>query len=281
MNAPAEQRELIVVDGPYSRREEPAQLPVVKDDATSLLAAITAAANNPQMDVGKVERLFQMHQTVVKQQAEVAFNDAMARAQAEIQPVAAKAWNTHTQSTYAKLEAIDRVITPIHTRHGLSISYDTETKNDADPIPQGFLRTVAWVRHSLGHKERHHLDLPPDQSGSQGKTNKTMVQAIGSTNTYARRYLKMMIFNVSTFDDKDGNTSGRAKKEVEPQQDGAGQSAPPLYPQDKFLKMLPQWKGLIESRQKTANDIIATVGTRYRFTEDQLQKIRAAGGPQQ
>lgn len=196
---------VIVADAPYSKRGE---VPAPQAQPATLIHALAAAAADPRMDVAKIERLYAMHKEMMDRAAQEAFNDAMARAQAEIQPVAAKAINSHTSSAYAKLEAIDRVITPIHTKHGLSISYDTETKNEADPIPDGYLRIVAIVAHSGGHSRRHHIDLPPDDVGSQGKTNKTKVQAIGSTNTYGRRYLKMMIFNVSTFDDRDGN-SGR------------------------------------------------------------------------
>lgn len=177
-------------------------------NATSLLVAIERATSNPAMDIDKMERLFVMHQKVVAQEAEAAFNDAMARAQSEIQPIVTNAENSHTKSRYAKLAAIDKEITPIHTKYGISISYDTETKNDADPIPQGMVRTVAIVSHAGGHSRKHHIDLPPDAAGSQGNANKTMVQALGSTNAYGRRYLKLMIFNVSTFDDNDGNAPG-------------------------------------------------------------------------
>jgi hypothetical protein len=47
--------------------------------------------------------------------------------------------------------------------------------------------------------------------------NKTQVHALGSTSSYARRYLVCMIFNVTTEDDNDGN---RRKDEVEPDPEG-------------------------------------------------------------
>lgn len=180
--------------------------------ATSLLQAITAAASNPQTDIEKMERLFAMHQKMVAQEAEAAFNAAMARAQASIVPIATNAENSHTHSRYAKLEAINRQIVPIYTKEGLSISFDT-----ADAPIQGWQRTIATVSHAQGHSRQYHLDLPPDGEGAKGTTNKTLVQATGSTNSYARRYLTNMIFNVSTFDDQDGN---RPKNEVEPDPEG-------------------------------------------------------------
>ena len=157
-----------------------------------------------------------MHKEHQDREAKQAFNDAMARAQGEMLPITNNAYNDHTKSGYAKLEAIDRAITPIHTKYGLSISYDTETKNEADPIPEGLIRTVAIVAHAGGHERRYHIDLPADDAGSQGTKNKTGVQARGSTNAYARRYLKLMVFNLSTFNDNDGNrTNGAGGKTMD------------------------------------------------------------------
>ena len=47
-----------------------------------------------------------------------------------------------------------------------------------------------------------------DDKGSGGKTNKTAVHAIGSSDSYACRYLKKMAFNVPSGKDDDGNAAG-------------------------------------------------------------------------
>lgn len=202
----AQDKPLVVVpDQPYSKRDLPA---AQKPEATSLVQALAAAASDPRTDMDKMERLFAMHQSMLKQQAEADFNGAMARAQAKIQPIATDRENDHTHSRYATLRGINKVIAPIYSAEGLAVSFDTETKNDADPIPEGEMRTVAYVSHSGGHTRRYHIDLPPDDVGSQGKVNKTKVQAKGSTNEYARRYLMRMIFNIATGDDVDGNQVG-------------------------------------------------------------------------
>lgn len=172
---------------------------------TALLEAITKAASDPNVDIEKMERLFGMYERMLKHDSEKAFNAAMSRAQSKIQPIVNNSANDHTGSTYADLAAINRQIVPIYTAEGLSISFDTETKNEKDPIPEGYIRTIAFVSHEAGHTRRYHIDLPPDDVGTQGKVNKTKVQASGSTNSYARRYLERMIFNLSTEDDNDGN----------------------------------------------------------------------------
>lgn len=182
-------KELIVKDAP---------LPQIA--ATSLMQALASAASSPGTDMDKMERLFAMHQTMVKQQAETEFNAAMARAQAKIVPVATNALNTHTNSRYAKLAAINKEIVPIYTAEGLSISFDS-----ADSPATDKQRIIAIVSHSGGHSRQYHIDLALDSAGAKGNVNKTAVQATGSTNAYARRYLILMIFNVSTEDDNDGN----------------------------------------------------------------------------
>jgi len=178
---------------------------VLRSEASSLLDALTSAASDPKTDIGKMERLFAMHQQLAATQAQAAFNAAMSRAQAKIQPIVKTAENDHTKSMYAKLETINAEIVPIYTAEGLSVSFGTETANEKDPIPAGMRRTIAIVSHESGHDRRYHIDLALDASGSQGKVNKTDVQAAGSTSSYARRYLLLMIFNVSTGDDNDGN----------------------------------------------------------------------------
>lgn len=201
----------------FSKRGRELPAVIAPGNATSLLQAITQAASNPATDIEKMERLFAMHQKMVAQEAEAAFNGAMARAQAGIQPIVNNSKNEFTKSAYADLSAINKIIVPLYTAEGLSISFDTETKNDADPIPAGMQRTIAIVSHASGHSRRHHIDLPPDDVGSQGKVNKTGVQAAGSTNSYARRYLTRMIFNLSTEDDDDGNGKGDVAKSMDEQ----------------------------------------------------------------
>lgn len=189
--------------------QQPGTLIAANPGADGLLAAITAAAQNPQIDMAKVERLYAIHKDVVDRQNEAAFNAALSRAQQRIQPIAHNAENEHTHSTYSKLDAIMREIAPIFGEEGLSLSFTSETKNDADPIAEGCVRTVGILAHKDGFSRRYHIDLPPDEVGAKGNTNKTRLQALGSTTSYARRYLTMMIFNVATGDDNDGNAVDR------------------------------------------------------------------------
>jgi hypothetical protein len=282
MNAP--ERVIELPKESYSRREDgdkaaTGSAVAIQPGAGSLLQAMTQAVSLNHVDMDKVERLFAMHQTILAQEAKAAFNDAMARAQSLIQPIVRNKENTHTRSWYSDLAAINEQIVPIYTAEGLAVSFDTETKNDADPIAPGDYRTIAIVTHRQGHERRYHIDLALDDAGSQGNKNKTRVQAKGSTTSFGRRYLVLMIFNVSTEDDDDGN--GGKKKEPagsnkpesstpEPKKDGV----PPAYPADQFSKNLPTWLQLIKDGKKTAAEIMATVQSRYLLSGEQMAQIR-------
>jgi len=49
----------------------------------------------------------------------------------------------------------------------------------------------------------------------------------------------------------------------------------PDYTDEQFAKSLPGWRNLIESGKKSAEDIIAMVGSKARLNDDQLAMIRA------
>lgn len=231
----------------FSRREDRA-MPAVQSagNATSLLQAIERVASNPAMEIDKIERLFAMHQQLMAKEAEAAFNAAMARAQANIVPIVTNAYNEHTKSRYAKLAAINKAITPIYTAEGLSISFDS-----ADSPIKDYMRIIAIVSHAQGHSRQYHLDMPPDDTGVKGTVNKTMVQATGSTNAYGRRYLVLMIFNVSTEDDIDGNSD---KRKNAPEPDAEGKKL--LEACGSVAALQVAWKKLTVEQRKTLHGVV-------------------------
>lgn len=174
---------------------------VEQANAGTLLQAITKASSDPNVDIDKMERLFSMHQKMVAAEAESAFNAALSRAQARIGPIVKNKFNDQTQSHYANIAAVNTIVAPIYTEEGLSVSFDTD---DVPGNPE-LQRVIAILSHSAGHSRRYHYDIYPDNAGAKGTINKTKVHAGASSNTYARRYLVCMIFNVSTVDN-DGNT---------------------------------------------------------------------------
>lgn len=231
-----------------AQKRAPQVAVIPTSQATSLLQAITQAASNPATDIEKMERLFAMHQTMVKSEAETAFNAAMARAQGAMEPVIKNRRNEQTNSNYADLATINALIKPIYTDEGFSISFDTAEA----PKPE-YLRVIAILSHKQGHSRTYHLDLPPDEVGIKGSVNKTKVHATGSTNMYARRYLTCMAFNISTVDDTDGNQKYRTMPES---QVADFKSAIEVLPDDDAAKTLWQAisKATTEAGDVAAND---------------------------
>lgn len=186
-----------------TRREESE---VVQLAPESILHVIQSAATNPDVDIDKMERLMQMHERLMDKQAHSAYIQAMAVTQSEIKKVIVDKRNEQTHSDYASYEALDREVRPIYTRHGFSLSFDTEPA-DKDLM----VRVVCEVSHTAGHTRKFSIDMPADGKGAKGGDVMTKTHATGSGLSYGMRYLLKMIFNIAVgvYDD-DGNAAGEA-----------------------------------------------------------------------
>jgi hypothetical protein len=173
---------------------------VAMPQASNLLEAISRAASDPAMDVGKMERLFAMHQEMVRMQAESAFNDAIVECQREVGRVASNAENSQTRSRYATYAALDKALRPIYSKHGISISYDTAESEKPDTI-------IVLAYASKGAYTRtYRASMPCDGKGAKGGDVMTKTHAMGAAISYGSRYLLKAIFNIAIGEeDKDGN----------------------------------------------------------------------------
>jgi len=171
--------------------------------AVALLEVISRAAKDSSVDVEKMERLMAMHERVLAKQAESAFNVAMEEAQREMPIVKNDSQNSQTNSRYAKLKTLARLAVPIFTKHGFSLSFGT-----ADCPTPDCVRVTCKVSHHLGHSEHRQCDVPLDILGAKGNPNKTRTHGFGSSLSYGRRYLTLLIFNIATSDDDDGQAAG-------------------------------------------------------------------------
>jgi hypothetical protein len=181
-------------------QDPPESLPAVQSETAAILSMIERLARDPSVDIGRVERMMALHRETKLEKAREDYNIAMAAVQAELPQIKRDARNDHTKSQYARLETISAAVDPIITKHGLSLSYGTEPSD----LPNHY-RVVCTVARGA-HERRFTLDTPADGVGSGGKATKTAVQAMGSALSYARRYLKLMIFDIAlTNEDNDGN----------------------------------------------------------------------------
>lgn len=180
-------------EAPAPRRDLTAYLP---DDAGIVERAVFAG-----MPLDMIDRLRTMAKEERQEKAKLAFMAAKVAAKAEIPRVLKSRKNDHTKSKYADLAAIDEAVTPAITRHGFTLDFTA--------IPSegraGYIDVTCTTLHREGHSESFTLPWPLDGEGMKGNTNKTPVQAMKSTITFARRTMKMMAFDIADADDEDGN----------------------------------------------------------------------------
>jgi ERF superfamily protein len=165
----------------------------------NLLEAIIMAASDPSIDIAKVEHLVRLKKEMDAAEAERLFNEALAAAQAQMQPVVADARNDQTQSRYASFAQVDKAIRPIYSRHGLSVTWTTgERSNDTAVEVVGYL-----LGH--GHSRRYSIVMPADGKGPKGGDVMSRTHAAAAACSYAMRYLTLMMFNLAIDKDTDGN----------------------------------------------------------------------------
>lgn len=176
--------------------------------ATGLAAVLQQALMMPEQGVDRLERMWIMHKEMQDRDAARAYADAMKACQKEMPAIQKRGKNKQTNSRYALLEDINRLITPIYTRHGFSLSFGTDRSELPDHVG-----IVCDVMHDGGYSKTYTYDAPIDNVGIKGEKNKTTTHGRGSAISYGRRYLVMMIFNLTIGDDDDGNAAGENEQQ--------------------------------------------------------------------
>ena len=165
---------------------------LVQQNDAGFLAVVEKLANNPNINVEVISRMLDMQERIMAKNAEMSFNNAMADMQEEL-PMIDKTAKAHN-SKYAKLESIHAQISPVLKKFGFSLSFDSV-------FEEKVVIVTGTLSHREGHSKSSNIRLPIDNSGS-----KNDVQGMGSTISYARRYLLGMLLNIVTKDeDDDGN----------------------------------------------------------------------------
>jgi hypothetical protein len=173
----------------------------VQSEATAVLSIIERAARDPSVDIDKLERLMAMQKGMAEHRAKVAFDAAMADLQPKLPVIDRKGRievreKTSTgkrdgdiqQSTkYALWEDINEAIRPILAEFGFSLTFRVG-KTDA-----GLITVTGILAHREGHRETDTITLQHDSTGS-----KNAVQAVGSSNSYGKRYTAINLLNITT-----------------------------------------------------------------------------------
>jgi hypothetical protein len=184
----------------------------LSDSPSTVLALIERVALDPRADVEKLERTMAMYERLKAKEAELAYNAAKGRILKKLagikivknRPVlceiekARPQKGTYEAFKYAPLEEIDKHLRPLLAEENMDLSYSDESREGGDILIRGRLKHLPG-----GHYEDSFMPAPPDTTG--GKSN---VQAVGSTNSFLRRYIACNIFNIVIVGDDDDGTGG-------------------------------------------------------------------------
>jgi ERF superfamily len=182
------------------------------DSPSTVLALIERVALDPRTDVEKLERMIAMYERLKAKEAELAYNAAKGRILKKLAGIKivknrsvlyeiekGKPQNrTYEAFKYAPLEEIDRHLRPLLAKEEMDLSYSDERREGSGILIRGRLKHL-----SGGHYEDSFMPAPPDTTG--GKSD---VQAVGSTNSFLRRYVTCNIFNIVVVGDDDDGTGG-------------------------------------------------------------------------
>jgi len=187
------------------------QMAIPEGRPGALLQGILSLARDPHVRVDVVQMLVQMQERQEDRQAERDFAIALDAAQAEVTQVQRLGFVDLTKAgekpkegsqrgyNFARDEDIDNMLRSIMHKNGFSIFYDRTMREG------GGLIVTATLLHSGGHSKTSSFPLPIDTG--PGRNN---LQALGSTDSYAKRYLKEGFFNiVRKGRDDDGSSFGK------------------------------------------------------------------------
>jgi len=176
-----------------------AAIPMSSDPAVAMIQVMERAVLNPAVDVDKMERIMEMQLKVIKRNAEIEFNQAMANCQSGMKAIATDMENDNNK--FASYIALDRVLRPIYSQEGFALSFNTEPRTQEDMVT-----VLCYVTHRTGHTRTYTIDMPADGKGPQGGAVMSKTHATGAASSYGMRYLLKMIFNVAIGqDDTDGH----------------------------------------------------------------------------
>lgn len=137
------------------------------------------------------------------------FQAALRRVQDNLKEIRKRGHNPDTHSDYVKEIDIDREINQQLQTEGMTLSFEPRVSERPEMVLiVGLLSLGAYTRE-------YPLEMPADGKGPKGGGVMSRTHATGSAITYAKRYLKGMIFNLTyAGKDDDGNAAAGGESKV-------------------------------------------------------------------
>ena len=162
----------------------------------SILAIIREVARDPQCNVAAMQALLEMKERVDARDAEKEFNRDFALAMMEMPRGAKRGVKDMGQKgaiPFERYEDLDAAIRPIESKFGFARSFSTRISDKGT----GVILVLA-LTHRAGHAITSERYCPPDPGPGRNET-----QAIGSGESYGRRYLTKSRWNIVTVGEDD------------------------------------------------------------------------------
>jgi hypothetical protein len=172
------------------------------DRPDSFLSFLERASKDPEFSVQKFEVIMAAKERADDQERKRLYAVDMNGLQSEIGAIVKGGTNDHTRSKYIRLDDMLVQLQPLLEKFGFAVGFDCA------PIQNTALLDFSCTfTHRAGHSETKHLPLPIDGKGAKGgHSSMNEIQSVGSTTTYARRYLLDMHLNIARKgEDDDGN----------------------------------------------------------------------------
>lgn len=145
------------------------------------------ALRDPGIPADKLQIMLQMRREILADQARESYQQAFADFSAELPPVERDGMVDLGKGRYpfTTYEQMDRVLRPLLSKHGLSLQFwSSEAENRDIIVVHGALIGHGWQRESV-------YPVPPDTG-----PGRNALQARGSAQTYAKRYLADLLCNI-------------------------------------------------------------------------------------
>ena len=190
-------------------KNEAGNVPVPVNVAGGMLAIIERIAVDPNADVEKLERMLALQERIIAKQAEMEFNEALARIAEKMPRIVKgktvgydidkndKSKGQKEAFRYAAYEDIDKIIRPMLVEEGFSLSYTTAMK------PEGGCIVTGRLSHRNGHYRESSIPMPLDANAKRNNA-----QNMASTFTYGKRYTMCMLLNIVTVGEDDDGSGG-------------------------------------------------------------------------
>lgn len=149
---------------------------------------LTSILKDTSIPADKLQIISQMRREMIQDEAKEAYQHAFAQFAAELPPVERDGMvdlGTKGKYPFTTYEQMDAVLRPLLVKHGLSLQFWSSDPERIDAvIIHGALIGWGWQREAI-------YPVPPDTG-----PGRNALQARGSAQTYAKRYIADLLCNV-------------------------------------------------------------------------------------